>query len=262
MIALLLVQENEYYGGGVVHRPLDNHDDNTDDATIAMTTLSVLPKKKNFKIVNLNDDDDDDNENDEQIQIEQHQPPRIAIAPRRTSSVVSFIDDFTIDDDDVNDDDDDAAGDSSSQGSAAASIATTQYHEVLNLDDYTKQEKQDCWYTRTDYFEIRDRVKLELSLYWLDKMNTNGGVVVNDDDDDSEYCVRGLERRTHTAKTLRHTTRSQAIRAVLYEMECQKHNGYTNQNMVADVYREYSIPSTIIAQTIANQDEMDAANAR
>jgi len=253
MIALLLVKENEYYGAGVVHRPLDNHKDNTDDETIAMTTLSVISKKKNIKILNLNDDNDGEN-NEKQIQVEQYQPPRIAIAPRRTSSVVSFIDDFTIDDEDDNDDDDDDEGDSSSQGSAAvSSTATTQCHEILNLDDYTEQEKQNCWYTRRGYFEIRDRVKLELSLYLLDK-NTNDGVVADDD----EYCVRGLERRIHTAKTMRHTTRSQAVHAVLYEMKCQKHNGYTNQNMVADVYREYSIPSATIAQTIAHQDKMDA----
>mmetsp|Transcript_30134 Transcript_30134/g.34201 ORF Transcript_30134/g.34201 Transcript_30134/m.34201 type:complete len:267 (-) Transcript_30134:56-856(-) len=255
---------------------------------IASVAVNVVAASTSFELLLLFIHNDQDDGNNDDNAVKENSPPPVdkaelvdnivALVPpivsaasrlcrRRcnisnddgTDSVVGYVKADTpiiLLGDDNDDDDDD---DSSSQGSAAASstaassTATTQYHEILNLDDYTEQEKQNCWYTRRGYFEIRDRVKLELSLYLLDK-NTNDGVVADDD----EYCVRGLERRTYTAKTLRHTTRSQAVHAVLYEMECQKHNGYMNQNMVADVYREYSIPSAKIAQTIAHQDKMDA----
>ena len=241
--------------------------------TTTMMLESVpLTRKKNETIEirhrDKNEDYDDDEEQDGRhiIHIEQssHYPPPVMATNKRTPSSVSvsFIDDFTIYEDTNNptiEEDDDSSSSSSSSSSSwtnirTSSTATTQCHDILHIAEYTADEIAECWYTRAEYFAIREDMKVELNYFYSAAASNSAEA----DEAADDYCHRGLERRTALAKTLRQTTRAQAIRAVVSEGQCQQYHGYTNLQMLADVYREYSVPAALLARTLGEQDARDA----
>ena len=240
--------------------------------TMMMLESVPLTQKKNENIgirhldKNENAEDTEEQNGTHIIHVEQpsHYPPPVMATNKRTPSSVSvsFIDDFTIYEDTNNptiEEDDDSSSSSSSSSSSwtnirTSSTATTQCHDILHIAEYTADEIAACWYTRADYFAIREDMKVELTYFYSAAASNSAEA----DEAADDYCHRGLERRTALAKTLRQTTRSQAIRAVVSEGQCQQYHGYTNLQMLADVYREYSGPAADLARSLGEQDARDA----
>lgn len=125
-------------------------------------------------------------------------------------------------------------------------------HDVLRRKDYTKQERRETWYSRKEFLEIRMHVKTLCEL-----LEALPGIC-DEDDDIIVECRRGLERRGADDKDTnsKRYKRSRAVQAVLNEIQYQHRQGYTNTHMIADVYREYSIPCLAAAHVIGKQDEL------
>ena len=258
MIALLVAQDDHvYYDGGGGGDLVQQHP----SPSPSCPAWEHSPRPDLEK----NAEDAEEQDGSQILHVEQrlhYSPPVMAPTKRTPASVtVSFIDDnFTIFEDTNNpniEEDDDSSSSTSSSSSLTtiltSSTATTQCHDILHITEYTADEIAECWYTRADYFDIREDMKEELT-YFYSAVNDSTVSAAEADD----YCHRGLERRTALAKTLRQTTRAQAIRAVVSEVQYQQHHGYTNSQMLADVYREYSGPAADLARSLGEQDARDA----
>lgn len=121
------------------------------------------------------------------------------------------------------------------------------YCDVIHRNEYTEQEKSDAFYNKRDIAEMKNRVK-------SDSFLIESGLSELIDDG----CERGLECRTLYGITKKNRNRTRAFLAVKLEILSQKEIGYTNHQMIADVYREYSIPCHKSAQLIGQQDAIAA----
>jgi len=148
---------------------------------------------------------------------------------------------------------------------------------VMNLADYSEQELRDTWYGRKEQLELKQMVRSEAKLYeWgsTSRRLFHNNNTKNDDDDDGEeaedggggICGRGLESRTRDGAKRKSWNRRNANAAVFFEqMTCQDEERYYGvvvdddaTTRIADAYRVYSAPCLAVAQSIAQQDAIDA----
>ena len=128
-------------------------------------------------------------------------------------------------------------------------------YETLHWKDYTTEERQQTWYTRWEFALIKLHVKTACQL-----LNSIPALWEENEDDEAILidCHRGLERRSNDLKdiTSKKYIRRRAYTAVHNEVVCQRRqpNSTTNPHRIAEVYRAYSVPALVAAQTIAQHD--------
>jgi len=120
-------------------------------------------------------------------------------------------------------------------------------YDHIHRSELTSDEKKNTWLNPMELQRIKKLARSEVIL-----MDSGlGDVAVS--------CTRGLESRTRGGKQKKSRNRHNAFAAVMLEIDFQEDEGYVNDDMIADVYRTYSIPCLEAAQRIAIQDEIAAA---
>ncbi|OEU17295.1 hypothetical protein FRACYDRAFT_237704 [Fragilariopsis cylindrus CCMP1102] len=154
---------------------------------------------------------------------------------------------------------------------------------VINLDDYTNEEKYNAYYCLDEMRTIRQEIKDTVAL--LNRMIPRDEIELTATDSSFCYhehtetqsqrsllCIRGLEGKTRTGKRQRRATRMKSISAVFDEQSMQVMDGIHDPIMIAMSYNEYSYPMQVAAfqraahyqkeEKEANEEEEEqAANA-
>jgi len=120
-------------------------------------------------------------------------------------------------------------------------------HEVLNRDDYTREELKASWFDRDDMHRMKENARSEAKL-------VDSNLLVPS----SDVSVRGLEHRTKEGMKQKRQNRMNAYTAVFIEIDCQQEDGFYDEDLIADAYFAYSEPCAITAQMIGKRDEIEA----
>jgi len=145
---------------------------------------------------------------------------------------------------------------------AEAYMTTTLHHK-----DYSREEREKCWYTKAEIFRRRKESQ-PIVLYMRRNNSGRGGVEeekVEEEEAETEvtnndeiYCTRGLEHRIHDRASERKKNREDAWRAVLDEQCTQSILGFHNVYTIADRYIFVSRRCAIQAYRVGQMDENDA----
>ena len=113
-----------------------------------------------------------------------------------------------------------------------------------SIFDYTKEEREDCWYTSEEYDQIKQSMDKQIR-----KLNRGEKLK------DKKYCSRGLECFEEEAYALRQEYKSLALQAVLDEQYCQFEEGVNDEHTIAAAYMLVSKPCLRRAQRLGLSDE-------
>merc|ERR1740130_1730451 len=123
---------------------------------------------------------------------------------------------------------------------------------IINVDDYTNEEKYECWYNVDEMRRIRQEVKHTVAL--MNQMIPRDQIEsVSLFSSTQLLCTRGLEGKTRTEKRHRRDIRMKSISAVFDEQSMQDMDGISDPIMVAMAYNEYSYPMKVAAFQRATQ---------
>mmetsp|Transcript_20193 Transcript_20193/g.49529 ORF Transcript_20193/g.49529 Transcript_20193/m.49529 type:complete len:212 (+) Transcript_20193:68-703(+) len=126
-------------------------------------------------------------------------------------------------------------------------LETVHIQLVFNLDDYTEDEFNACWYSSKEYSKIEKRVMKE-----CDKMEK--GKVFKD----KKYCSRGLEKFQTCNYISRKETSRKAIQSVLDEQDRQDELEVVDDESISQVYHNVSSSCQMWATVIGFRDQKDA----
>jgi hypothetical protein len=140
---------------------------------------------------------------------------------------------------------------------------------VINIDDYTNEEKYNAYYCIDEMRKIRQEVKDTVALMnqmiprdEIESTTTDSSFCYHEHDDEqsqrSLLCIRGLEGKTRTGKRHRRATRMKSISAVFDEQSMQDMDGINDPVMIAMSYNEYSYPMQVAAFQRAAQYQKEA----
>ena len=121
---------------------------------------------------------------------------------------------------------------------------------TLHLNDYTEEERAACWYNGQDM----RRFKADAS-HTAQLLETHQLV-----DDTDDFCLRGAQERTRTISQQRQRLRTSARESVLGEQWFQQQDGMKDEDYLAHLYQQFSIPSQEAAQMTAMCDALQAAH--
>jgi len=149
---------------------------------------------------------------------------------------------------------------------------TAKVKRVRPLSQYSVEEREDIWYTESEYTYIKRRVVVTVKMMMRnDKkkqqyQQQNGGSIDSfaDDSDfesveNDDHTIRGLECRTRKAALQRKGFKMYARDLVLDEQENQIDSGMS-PNMIRKAYLEASIVSLRKAQAYGRMDEEAVKN--
>ena len=105
--------------------------------------------------------------------------------------------------------------------------------------EISEEELQELWYVEDDYHRINSWIRITTK-------NMKKGLPETDD----YYCYRGLENRVHSKQT----TITRSIYAVLNEQTRQREANKPNAELLAEVYRGFSIACQLDGYKLAKQD--------
>lgn len=131
--------------------------------------------------------------------------------------------------------------------SFGAMVAT---YEVMSRFDYTHEELETSWFDRDAMRRMKENARSEAKL-------VDSGLLVQAPD----VSIRGLESRTREGMKRKRQRRMNAYAAVFFEIDCQKEEGYFDDDLIADAYFTYSEPCAMTAQMMGKRDEIEAMNA-
>jgi hypothetical protein len=102
--------------------------------------------------------------------------------------------------------------------------------EIPHLDDISKEQIENTWYTKEEYSDIKSELRLTIKLQRKGFLRLGNYC--------EELCFRGLEARSKEGSTFRQTNRWNALEAVLYEQSRQNLIGVYSSDDLAKVYME------------------------
>jgi hypothetical protein len=102
--------------------------------------------------------------------------------------------------------------------------------EIPHLDDISKQQIENTWYTKKEYSDIKYEIRLTIKLQI--KGHRRLGTYCE------ELCFRGLEAQSKQGSIFRQTNRWNALEAVLHEQSRQNLIGVYSSDDLAKVYME------------------------
>ena len=123
-------------------------------------------------------------------------------------------------------------------------------HFVINLQEITPEEIQQCWYNPNEYNEFKSDVAVTVYL-----IQNNPGKV-----DDIKYTRRGAEIRIDSILEQRHNWKREARSEVLSEQYAQNMMGFLfkDEEKIASLYKVASQPAILEAIELAKLDRNDA----
>lgn len=133
---------------------------------------------------------------------------------------------------------------------------------VMSMDDYSEEQKCECWYQADEMREIRREVKETVAL-----MNRNVPIEqlsrisaeMNESGIDVTITTHGLEGKTRAGKRYRKEIRVKSLAAVFDEQTSQEMDGVYNSTMIAMTYTQYSYPMQVAAFQRAAQHQKETA---
>lgn len=114
---------------------------------------------------------------------------------------------------------------------------------TLNRDDYTLEERKNCWYTREDVHRSKKMSQPTITLM-------KAGLL---DQDTERHCTRGLEHRIYHRAMERRCIRKAAQDAVLDEQ-----GRSNNADDISNCYKEASAACRFRAHSVGVDDEIEA----
>lgn len=124
---------------------------------------------------------------------------------------------------------------------------TARVRRVRPRDQYSKKEREDMWYSDTDYSNIKKRAIDTVKR--MIKGERSGGFV-----DDDNYTARGLECRMKKTAVERKEFKAYARYLVLEEQQNQYDLGINNSGRLRKVYLKASSISSTKAQDAGRKD--------
>lgn len=122
--------------------------------------------------------------------------------------------------------------------------------KILSRKDYTKEEKNACWFQPKEMAKIADSCVKQAT-----KMER--GQVLKD----KKFCSRGLEQLTLIGGIAKLRNRHDSIDAVLDEQDYQiTSNGFVDEDSIAYLYEQITSSSLLWARTVALRDQREAEN--
>ena len=115
---------------------------------------------------------------------------------------------------------------------------------VTNRKDIPKQQINDVWYSREEFKNIRRECLETVDLMTEGKMKEEEG-----------FCIRGLEYKVPKMYKERQRNKTEIRRLVLEEQNFQLKNGMKDQDWIAKLCRNESLPSVEAAIVAASHDE-------
>lgn len=149
---------------------------------------------------------------------------------------------------------------SSTRGVSFSDEAIVHTGAVINIDDYTDEEKNVSWYNIDEMRSIREEVKQTVACM-------NRMIPKDEIESDSLFCstqllcTRGLEGKTRGAKRHRRSCRMKSIAAVFDEQSMQDMDGIADTYMIALAYNEYAYPMQVAAFERAAQYQKEEREA-
>lgn len=123
------------------------------------------------------------------------------------------------------------------------------FHEVLSRSDYSCNEVRSTWYDRDESAmreaELKETAILVVARAGFDTARRR-----------ASFCKRGLEWMLSGDQ--RRAEAEEAQKAVLEEQALQRYEGVSDCDLLADIYFECNRESQAMAQSTAQQDEIDA----
>mmetsp|Transcript_26113 Transcript_26113/g.39515 ORF Transcript_26113/g.39515 Transcript_26113/m.39515 type:complete len:195 (-) Transcript_26113:183-767(-) len=123
------------------------------------------------------------------------------------------------------------------------------FSETMHHKDYTDEERQNCWYSKSDMCKIREEYSRTVGL-----MRSGRPF------DPEQYCSRGLEKFLSKRKAMRKMCRSQAWTAVFREQSLQYYRGYCDVDLIAARYLPTSKFCSFEAYDAGLMDEIHVFN--
>jgi hypothetical protein len=122
-------------------------------------------------------------------------------------------------------------------------------HTIPNLDDFSKEEISQTWYNRAEFRNIKKSCIATI------RLQKTGFYLEND-----LICYRGFElRQLGETSRRRVLDKIKAETAVLVEQERQRSSGIRQSQVIADIYRSFTIHCRLHAFRVGMQD-VDVAN--
>ena len=116
-------------------------------------------------------------------------------------------------------------------------------HAGLHLGDYSREEKNSCYYNESDYRAFKEETSYTASL-----------VERNVTLDEEFYCGRGVEYRTIDGANQRRKNKYIALLSVLQEQEIQYEEGIIDEQRIATAYQGASYSSKMSAYLLGMTD--------
>ena len=137
--------------------------------------------------------------------------------------------------------------DKSSKQNKAVSFAThVRVKDSLHLNDYSEEERKNCWYNGLDIAMIKKNARSIVEV-----MESADGLKPEDEN----FCFRGLECQTRARLEEREQIRRQAYDAVFLEQRRQRQEGVTNIQTISTAYSAWSRFSAITARLSGLSDK-------
>eukprot|EP00546_Thalassionema_frauenfeldii_P006977 CAMPEP_0178922582 /NCGR_PEP_ID=MMETSP0786-20121207/16239_1 /TAXON_ID=186022 /ORGANISM="Thalassionema frauenfeldii, Strain CCMP 1798" /LENGTH=159 /DNA_ID=CAMNT_0020596973 /DNA_START=125 /DNA_END=600 /DNA_ORIENTATION=- len=125
--------------------------------------------------------------------------------------------------------------------------------ETLHHKNYSKDERQSCWYSKSEYSTIKREFQETLKLVVSGKLDQR-----DDNDTERGHCLRGLEIRLFERSVERQSMRAQGRMLVFREQKIQEEQGITNDEAIAEEYTLLSKQCAFEAYNTGLMDEVDA----
>ena len=141
------------------------------------------------------------------------------------------------------------------QGRSSVSFkpgASVLVYAGISIDDYSPEERRQCWYHFDELRDIRTEVKDTVALMNENNLPLNatshGADDVNDDGMEMKtHITHGLEGKTKEGKRQRKENRMASLAAVFDEQNLQDMDGISDPVMIARAYTEFSYSSQVAA---------------
>ena len=116
---------------------------------------------------------------------------------------------------------------------------------VINILDYTDDEKKGTWYNIEEMRTIREEVKQTVS--FMNRMIPKDKIESDSFFCSWRLCIRGLEGKIKETKRHRRSIRMKSISFVFDEQSIQNCDGISDTDMIALAYKECAYPMQVAA---------------
>ena len=128
-------------------------------------------------------------------------------------------------------------------------LDTVSLREIIHINDFTLQERQNSWYTSSECKEMKNQANLAVALVRLGKCSG----------DSSQCCQRGIEYRIGKDALRRNKIKLLGMLAVLREQTEQDMINTSDPIAIAQAYCSFSKISGEMAYRIGLRDALEAA---